>query len=646
MSTASRSSSRAGTSTPSPQGAVPRTLGPLSDLERHLPPEWWRTLFNAVYLKTDGDVVENQELTRTEVDLIQELTGIDAKDRILDMCCGQGRHALELARRGFTSVTGLDRSRYLIRLARRRTRQEHLHVSFREGDARRCRFPEDSFDCVLVLGNSFGYFERPEDDVRVLTTISRCLRPGGILLMDIADGAWQREHHEARSWEWVDQDQFVCRERTLSADGSRLISREVVVDAEQGVIADQFYAERLYTEAEILTLLREAGFRGVRLHGQHATTSERNQDLGMMARRLLVTARSPGVVTARRGRIPFPRVTILLGDPRLPDPVKLGGQFNQEDLQTVQNLQQALSTLEDYEFTYLDNHDTLLSALRTSPPAFVLNFCDEGYDNDAFRELHVPAYLELLGIPYSGAGPACLGLCYDKGLVSCIAESLDIPVPLETHLAPDDLGGTLPSVFPALLKPSHGDSSVGITSSAVVRNPEEALAYLSWLREHLPGRSILVQEYLTGAEYSVTLIGNAGLGFTTLPILEVDYERLPPDLPPILCYESKWDPDSPYWSEIRYREARCPEEVQRHLVDCSTRLFERLECRDYARFDFRSDAEGTPRLLEVNPNPGWCWDGKMNLMAGMGGYRYAELLRLILEAAQQRLTCPRVGGST
>ncbi len=78
-------------------------------------------------------------------------------------------------------------------------------------------------------------------------------------------------------------------------------------------------------------------------------------------------------------------------------------------------------------------------------------------------------------------------------------------------------------------------------------------------------------------------------------------------------------PDSPYWSQISYREARLDEEARRKMIDYSNILFERLGCRDYARFDFRADAEGEIRLLEVNPNPGWCWDGKLNLMAEWRG---------------------------
>jgi D-alanine-D-alanine ligase len=77
--------------------------------------------------------------------------------------------------------------------------------------------------------------------------------------------------------------------------------------------------------------------------------------------------------------------------------------------------------------------------------------------------------------------------------------------------------------------------------------------------------------------------------------------------------------------------------MQQQLIDHSSRLFERLACRDYARFDFRADAKGEIKLLEVNPNPGWCWDGKMNIMAGFQGMRYSELLAQILQAAVERL---------
>ncbi len=614
-----------------------RTLGPVADLERHLPAEWWKTLFSSLYIKTDGDVVENQLNTTREIDLLLSSTGLRPGSRILDLCCGQGRHSIELANRGYKNLTGVDRSRYLVRLARKRAQQSGLSVSFHERDARKLRFPEDSFDAVILMGNSFGYFDREEDDYQVLEAIKKVLVPDGILALDLVNGDWMRENFERRSWEWIDENHFVCRERSLDRDGIRLVSREVVVHAEMGVIADQFYAERLYSEEKISTLLRKLGFTSTEFHGALQADSDRNQDLGMMANRIFITARAPRCVPRKiRQKVHFEGVTVILGDPTLPDPIKRNGQFNQEDMETIDRLKEALADLPEHKFKYVTNHSNLLSELRSNPPKFVLNLCDEGYLNEATMELHVPALLELLQIPYSGAAPACLATCYNKSFVRSIAFSMDIPVPAETYLSPDDQSAYLPSYFPALVKPNLGDSSIGITKDAVVESPEALIAYRERLRSELPGRPILIQEFLSGEEYSVGLIGNPGLGFHFLPILEVDYSDLQADLPKILGYESKWLADSPYWTQIQYKEAEIDEEERRQLMDYSAALFERLGCRDYARIDFRKDAEGTIKVMEVNPNPGWCWDGKMNIMAGMEGMSYSDLLSLILNSAQER----------
>ena len=364
----------------------------------------------------------------------------------------------------------------------------------------------------------------------------------------------------------------------------------------------------------------------------------------MVAHRLFVTCEAP----RRARRLPhraalFSDVTVILGDPRLPDSVKRNGRFGEEDIETIDRLKTALRELPDYRFRFVDNHASLFADLRASRPHFVLNFCDEGFNNDAFMEMHVPALLEMLDIPYSGAGPSCLGLCYNKSLVRGIAQAIDVPVPAETYFNSDDLAATIPSVFPALIKPNYGDSSIGITKDAVVHTWEEAITRLGRLREQMPGCPILIQEFLTGPEYSIGIIGNPGQGYRVLPPLEVDYSRLDPALPQLLPYESKWVPDSPYWTQIGYREARLDEEARRKIVDYSNILFERLGCRDYARFDFRADAEGEIRLLEVNPNPGWCWDGKLNLMAEMAGLRYSDLLKLIIEAAQERVAAQHPG---
>lgn len=613
----------------------PKTLGPVADLEKHLPSEWWKTLFNSIYLKTDADVVENAENTLQEVDFLISLAKISPSDQLLDLCCGQGRHSLELSKRGFRFVTGVDRSRYLIRLARKRAAEMKLPVRFSEGDARKIKMLSSSIDCVFLMGNSFGYFENEEEDEVVMGAIQNVLRSEGTLFLDIVDGNWMRLNFEKRSWEWINQKLLVCRERMLASDGKRLISREVIVDVEKGVMTDQFYAERLYAFDEIEKMLTKFGFTDIQNHGNVQAQSTRKQDLGMMANRMLITAKAPLKKKASPLEMTTLPVTVILGDPRLPDQVKRDGQYNPEDHETIQKLKDNLKKIKGFQFSYLDRHATLLQTLLSHPPRYVFNLCDEGYQNHARMELHVPAVLEMLGCAYTGAGPACLAACYNKAWVSACAKEMDIPVPEEIWIDPANQSAALPSTFPAILKPALGDSSMGITQKAVVHNAVELMEYFEFMKNLLPAVPILIQEFLSGREFSIGLIGNDG-AFEVLPILEVDYSALPSDLPQILAYESKWEPTSPYWTNLRYRQASVEESKYRQLVDHSIALFERLECRDYARFDFREDAEGKVKLLEVNPNPGWCWDGKMSFMAEMAGIEYHQLLDLILKAARDR----------
>ncbi len=622
--------------------ATARTLGPLAHLERHVPPDWWRTLFGPLYLLTDGDVVMDPALTRAEVDRIVELVGLRPEQRVLDLCCGQGRHALELARRGFARVQGLDRSPYLIETARETAGREGLDVPFLNGDCRELPFGRGSFDAVLLMGNSFGYFATPDDDRVVLREVRRVLQPEGQVLLDLASGAYLREHFERRSWEWIDEAHFVCRERELAEDGRRLVSREVVTHTGRGVVADQFYAERLYDREELFALLAEAGFHGIDFAGEQATKSARGQDLGMMARRFLVTARTgaPGG-NGRAVRMPIGRVAVVLGDPRLPDETKLGGVFDEDDFAVIDRLKEALASLKGYRFTYLDDHRTLSEDLQSLAHEvdLVLNLCDEGLQNDPRRELHVPALLEVLGLPYTGAGPQSLAHCYDKSLVRGAARELGIPVARAYFLAP---GAALPEEvdfpYPVLVKPNTGDSSIGITQKSVAPDAGALAEAVAAVREQVGAeRALLVEEFLTGKDLTAGVLGNPADGLTVLPITEDDYSELPEALPRLCGFEAKWLPDSPYWMEDKTMPAELPEATRAVIASGSTRLFERLGCRDYARFDWRLGADGRPRLLEVNPNPGWCFDGHLAKQAECAGLGYADLLRRILEAAAQRL---------
>ncbi len=617
-------------------------LGPVENLELHLRPDWWRRIFNSMYLKTDADVVEDKSITKNEVDLFTSLLQVSKDSTILDLACGQGRHSLELSRQGFLNVFGLDRSHYLIRKAKSIMQQEGLKVNFKEGDARKLPFPTDMFDVVMILGNSFGYFESTEDDVKILKEVYRILKPGGIFLIDVADGAYLKKNYLPRSWEWIDKKHFVCRERSLAKDDERLISREVISHVEKGVLVDQFYAERLYTKDILGKMFSEVGYKKINFHGSIETNSLRNQDLGMMERRILVTASVIKSWTPEKSKkTDAKNVVVLLGDPTKPDIIKPSNVFDDDDFITIGKLKDAVQMLPGYRFTFLNAHHTFYNDLlrQRAKIDFVLNLCDEGFNNEARKELHVPALLEMLDIPYTGSGPQCLAYCYDKSLIRGIAKEMGIPVAEAFFVKAEDNVFDLQIDFPVIAKPNFGDSSFGITQQSVANSIEELNDAILKIRHNFGYENpILVEEFLTGKEISIGIIGNPPESYTILPIVEEDYSQLPANLPKICGYEAKWLPDSPYFKLLKSIPAVLPDDDEKSVIENCVKLFARLDCRDYCRFDLRLDTNGVPKLLEVNPNPGWCWDGHLAKMASISDISYSKLLEMILQASELRIS--------
>jgi D-alanine-D-alanine ligase len=595
-----------------------------------------------MYLKTDGDVVGDENITKEEVSLLTQILKFDKNAVILDLACGQGRHTLELARRGYSNLFGLDRSRYLINRAKKIAGNENLSVNFKEGDARKLPYQADKFDFVLILGNSFGYFENIEDDTKILKEVFRVLKPNGIFLIDVADGLYLKENFNPRGWEWIDKKHFVCRERVLASDNERLISREVITQIGKGVIVDQFYAERLYTKESLSELLQKAKFKEINFHGPIKPDSQRNQDLGMMEQRLIVTSRVIKEWTSQKVvNEELKNVVVLLGDANFPDKVKPNSTFDKDDITAIEKLKEALSKLTGYKFTYLANHKTLINDLNKikDKKCLVLNLCDEGYQNISEKELHIPALLEIFDLPYSGSSPQCLANCYDKSLIRGIAKEMDIPVAQGFFINPEDNIYEIKNIsFPVIAKPNFADGSFGITKKNVANNIIELNDAISTIRNEFGyNKPILVEEFLPGKEITVGIIGNPPDNYCILPLIEEDYSELPPKLPKICGYEAKWIEDSPYFKKLKSVKADISDEISQSIITWSLKLSERLNCNDYCRFDWRMDNDDVPKLLEINPNPGWCWDGHLAKMSAIAEINYAEMLQKIITAAEQRL---------
>ncbi|MCD6362192.1 MAG: class I SAM-dependent methyltransferase [Armatimonadetes bacterium] len=149
---------------------------------------WWRDFFGSEdsiplsFFPTDED-------TEAEVEGLMDLAALRPGMRVADICCGAGRHAVRLARRGL-QVIGLDASEMMLQ----RARQAALDVQgcgFVQGDAAALPFASESFDVALNLFNSFGYFEDDELNQRTLEETARCLRPGGRFILETRNSTYQ-----------------------------------------------------------------------------------------------------------------------------------------------------------------------------------------------------------------------------------------------------------------------------------------------------------------------------------------------------------------------------------------------------------------------------------------------------------------------
>nr|MDO8088268.1 hypothetical protein [Candidatus Sigynarchaeum springense] len=334
------------------------------------------------------------------------------------------------------------------------------------------------------------------------------------------------------------------------------------------------------------------------------------------------------------------KVVVLLGDTRLYDPVAPGGVWDEDDLETIDLLKKALDQIEGYEFIYLDNHKTLLDDLKAlkGKVDIAFNLLDEGYYNDPRKELHVAALLEILGIPYTGASPQSMAIRLDKSIMKGLARQLGVPVAKGVLI---DAGDPVPDLdldYPVFVKPNNTDAGQGISRKSVCFNINAVKDVIADLRKDLcKEMPILVEEFLPGKDLTVGVLGNPGRpGMIVLPIAEEDYSMLDPTLPRICGEEAKWNPHSPYWNTRSIR-ANLPPEAEKTIIDGTLKMFKYLECRDYARFDWRLDREEKPKLLDANANPGWCWDSHMVKLSSMIGISYPQMLAKILEFAFDRI---------
>jgi SAM-dependent methyltransferase len=198
------------------------------------------------------------EMAPGDVDGVIKLLGIEPGARVLDLCCGPGRHAAELARRGY-SVVGVDRNpRYL-----ERAEMAAPEVEFFEGDMREF-VREGEFDAVINLYTSFGYFEDEGENVRVLENVKKSLKGGGAFLIDTQGKETLALKFEERRWS-EQGDAHLLQESRVVDDWAWVESRWILV---RGGEQKEFIVRvRLYSATEMKAMLNSVGFKKVEVFG-------------------------------------------------------------------------------------------------------------------------------------------------------------------------------------------------------------------------------------------------------------------------------------------------------------------------------------------------------------------------------------------
>lgn len=216
---------------------------------------WFDEFFDEHYLGYWAQMLD-EERTAHELAFIRDKLELGAGAKVLDLCCGQARHAVELAKAGW-DVTGLDLNEFLLERAQDAAQKAGVHVRFVQSDMRDIPF-ENEFDAVINLFTAFGYFEDDAENERVLESVEGCLKPGGQFLVDHTHVLCAARDFEPYVWRQYEDGTIQVEEREFDARRVRFRTKATFIKPD-GALAERCNDIRCYTCAELCNMLAAAG---------------------------------------------------------------------------------------------------------------------------------------------------------------------------------------------------------------------------------------------------------------------------------------------------------------------------------------------------------------------------------------------------
>jgi D-alanine--D-alanine ligase len=291
------------------------------------------------------------------------------------------------------------------------------------------------------------------------------------------------------------------------------------------------------------------------------------------------------------------------------------------------------ATGNDYVFVEAD--ENFAENIKKAEPDLAFNRA-EGLRGDS-RESHVPAILEMLGIPYVGSNVLTTAVCLNKAWTKKALRYHGISTPKFCICQTLKEAEKISEGFPYILKPNEEGSSIGITEENLVKDKTQLHKKLKQMLEEYQ-QPILVEQFIEGKEFSTGLLGRPDQDPEVLSILEIDFSKFP-EVGGVYGQRAKTVLDS---LDHYICPARIPEKLKKKLERLSVDIWYALEAKDFARIDFRMNSEGELFFLEINPLPGMDFDTEENdlsfypYMAMKSGYSYDVLVRRLLESACSR----------
>jgi len=244
---------------------------------------WYEELF------ADGDPARSyvqSDRSRAEVDFVIDKLELAPGARVLDLCCGMGRHLIDLARRG-CEVVGVDLSAHMLEKAREFAAAEGIEPKLVRCDMREIDFHAE-FDAVINMATAFGYLESDAEDEKVIHAVCRALKPGGRFLLDVMSRDGLMRVFQARDWQQNAQGDVMYSDRGFDCVAGRVHARERIIFAD-GRRTDSSHSVRMYTCSEYGAMFERAGLRLAEVLGGFD-----GSPLTIDCKHMIVIAKKPG----------------------------------------------------------------------------------------------------------------------------------------------------------------------------------------------------------------------------------------------------------------------------------------------------------------------------------------------------------------